>query len=121
MSNLLTLPIFKDQRGSLGVIESNLLPFDIKRVYFLCEPSGDVRGGHRHKATIQAMVCAQGSCEVICQNAEEVKAYRLDSPDMCLIIAPEDWHTYRPLTPDTVIMVLASEHYNSNDYIDEAY
>jgi len=121
MSHLLTLPIFKDHRGLLGVIEGNILPFSIKRMYFLSQLNTEKRGGHRHHKTIQAMVCPQGSCVILCNNGHEVKEYILDSPDTCLIIEPEDWHTYQALSEDTVIIVLASEHYESSDYIDEGY
>jgi dTDP-4-dehydrorhamnose 3,5-epimerase-like enzyme len=121
MSRLITLPLFKDHRGTLGVIEGSAIPFEIKRVYFLCESNGEKRGGHRHKKTVQAMVCTQGSCEVFCDNGKEKKTYILNSPETCLIIEPEDWHTYQPLHKNAVIMVLASEQYDVNDYIDEGY
>jgi hypothetical protein len=39
-----------DGRGNLSVIEKDILPFTIKRVYYLYDvPSDSSRGGHAHK------------------------------------------------------------------------
>jgi len=47
MAYIIDLPTFEDERGSLTVVEK-LLPFDIKRFYYIYNVT-DQRGGHRHK------------------------------------------------------------------------
>lgn len=113
------IPIFKDERGSLGVIEK-IIPFEIKRVYFISNARGE-RGGHRHKKTRQAMVCIKGSVEIYMNNGLKSETIKLINPENCLIIEPSDWHTMKNFSNDCVIMVLASEHFSKDDYIHEAY
>ena len=48
-----------------------------------------------------------------------MKYYKLS--DQCLIIYPEDYHTMQEFSKDAVLLVLASEHYDSKDYIHEEY
>ncbi len=45
----------------------------------------------------------------------------LDSPDKCLIIEPEDWHTMHGFSEDAILMVLASEYFDAADYIHTPY
>jgi len=122
MAHLITLSTFKDSKGYLTVIEKNI-PFDIKRVYYIYNVDDKVRGGHRHRKTIQAAVCISGSCIISCQSGvnKTIKDYKLSKPDELLIINPEDYHTISNFTKNTVLLVLASEHYDVNDYIDEKY
>jgi hypothetical protein len=47
--------------------------------------------------------------------------YLLDRPYKCLILEPKDWHTMHNFTPDAILMVLASEYFDQNDYIFEPY
>ncbi len=119
MATLFSLPTFKDERGCLSVIEK-ILPFEIKRVYFIYGAKGQ-RGGHRHKKTIQALIAVHGSCEIFVDNGNEQKNFVLNSPDKCLILQCEDWHTMQNFSPDCVLLVLASEYYDRDDYIDEPY
>lgn len=121
MAHLFSLPTKTDARGSLTVIE-NALPFRIERVFYLhgLNPAEE-RGGHRHKATRQAMICLRGSCEVYNNDGREERIYALNSPDQCLILEPEDWHTMRKFEGDPILLVLASHAYDPKDYIVEAY
>lgn len=77
------------------------------------------RGDHRHKKAIQALIAVSGSCNVIIEKNEVKKIYLLDSPDKCLIVNPEDWHTMDNFSSDGVLLVLASEYYDADDYIRE--
>ncbi len=67
MAYIINLKQNIDPRGTLVAIEDMQLPFKIKRVYNITKPSG-IRGGHRHKKTIQAMICLSGSCVVYNNN-----------------------------------------------------
>jgi len=119
MAYEINLPSHANDSGKLTVIEK-VLPFNIRRVYYIYDVKGS-RGGHRHKKTIQALVCVCGSCEIYSNNGKEEFIYKLDRPDKCLIVEPPDWHTMFNFSRDALLLVCASEEYDVNDYIDEAY
>lgn len=122
MPQYLSLQTFSDQRGNLTVIEKTL-PFDIKRIFYIYGVDASVRGNHRHHRTIQAAVCLVGSCRIVCKSGpdKEEEAYHLSTPADCLILQPEDWHYMDSFSPDAILMVLASEYFDANDYIFEPY
>jgi len=120
MAAIIELPTFADSRGKLTVIE-RILPFEIKRVYFIYDTDAKDRGGHRHKITTQALICLKGSCIVSCDNSFIKEDYTLDNPNKSLIVYPEDYHTMSDFTPDAILLVLASEIFIEQDYIDEPY
>ena len=120
MAHLLNLTTFTDQRGNLTVIEKSI-PFDIKRIFYIYGVDDSVRGGHRHHQTKQAAICIKGSCSIFNHDGEKTKNFELDSPAKCLIINPKDWHQMSNFTPDAILMVLASEYFDAEDYIFENY
>lgn len=121
MAYLLTLKTFADPRGSLTVADREI-PFAIQRVYYIYGVSADsVRAGHRHYKNIQALICLGGRCEVFVNNGRTKQTFLLDSPEKGLILNPEDWHTMQHFSKDALLLVMASEHYDIRDYIDEPY
>ena len=121
MARLITLNTHIDSRGSLTVIDKEL-PFEVKRLYYIYNLDRSIRGKHRHKKTIQAAVAVSGSCSIFCQKSNgEVEEYKLTNPDECLIIMPEDYHWMRNFTLNTILLVVASEPFDPQDYIYEAY
>lgn len=119
MAHLTDLPTFPDPRGSLTVLEK-VVPFPIRRIYYIYK-ANSLRGGHRHKNTRQLLVSVSGSCEVFVNNGREKSTFALDSPSKGLVLELEDWHTMDNFTRDCVLLVLASEPYDPDDYIDEPY
>ena len=120
MSHFIDLKTFTDNRGNLTVIEK-VIPFEIKRIFYIYGVDNSTRGGHRHNKTSQAAICLQGSCEIFCNNNIETCIFKLDSPHKCLILNPEDWHTMSKFSEDAILMVLASEFFDPDDYIYEPY
>jgi dTDP-4-dehydrorhamnose 3,5-epimerase-like enzyme len=120
MPKLLQLNTFSDSRGSLTVMEKNI-PFEIKRIFYIYGVDDSVRGKHRHHKTIQAAVCIAGSCIISNDNGKEKEDFILDTPNKCLIIYPEDYHSMHHFTSDAILLVLASEYFNPEDYIYEPY
>jgi dTDP-4-dehydrorhamnose 3,5-epimerase-like enzyme len=102
------------------VIE-RVIPFDIKRIFYIYGVDDSVRGGHRHHKTIQAAICLQGSCHIHCDNGTLKTDFVLDNPHKCLLLLPEDWHTMDHFSSDAILMVLASEYFDKEDYIFEPY
>lgn len=121
MSKIIDIPTIADERGKLSVIE-NIAGFNIKRVYFIYDTDGKPRGGHRHKKTEQILVCVSGSCNIFCQNElRKESKYLLDNPKKGILLDPKDWHTMENFSDDCILLVLASETYDKDDYIDERY
>jgi hypothetical protein len=119
--HILALRTVADDRGKLTVIDRDL-PFVLKRVFYIYDVSTDLtRGGHRHKKTVIGLVAIAGSCRVSVDNGREQKEFVLANPAECLILAPEDWHLMRDFSPGTVLLALASEYYDPDDYIYEGY
>ena len=116
MASLINLKTFTDSRGNLTVIEK-VVPFDIKRIFYIYGVDSSERGGHRHEKTVQAAICIRGYCRIYNNNGVNEKSFLLDSPDQCLLIQPEDWHSMSSFSEDAILMVLASEYYCPNDYI----
>lgn len=112
-------PPLGDDRGSLVVLEAlKTVPFDIKRVYYIFgTKAGVARGFHAHKNLKQVAVCVTGSCRMILDNGQERKEILLDSPTRGLLIEDLVWREMHDFSPDCVLLVLASEHYDETDYI----
>ncbi|SEJ38523.1 WxcM-like, C-terminal [Dyadobacter koreensis] len=120
MAQLLNLKTFTDTRGNLTVIE-RVIPFDIKRIFYIYGVDDSVRGGHRHKKTFQAAICLRGSCKILNHTGFEKQEFLLNSADQCLMLDPTDWHQMHEFTEDAILMVLASEFFDADDYIYESY
>lgn len=116
MPHIINLQEYKDKRGSLTVLEK-LLPFQIKRVYFIQDVNGR-RGGHKHIITKQALICIKGECTIKVRKEKNFKNFKLNKSFKCLILEPDDWHEMYNFSKDSVLLVLASENYDVNDYID---
>ncbi|WP_375560320.1 FdtA/QdtA family cupin domain-containing protein [Bernardetia sp. OM2101] len=120
MAEIINLQTHTDQRGNLTVIEK-VIPFDIKRIFYIYGVDDSVRGGHRHHKTKQAAICLVGSCTIWNDDGELQQEFQLDAPHKCLILEPKDWHRMYNFTPNAILMVLASDEYDANDYIFEPY
>lgn len=120
MARLIDLTTYTDPRGNLTVIEK-VIPFDIKRIFYIYGVDDSVRGGHRHHRTYQAAICIQGSCLIVNNDGSKQENFVLDKPGKCLILEPKDWHAMHHFTKDAILMVLASENFEPNDYIRENY
>ena len=119
MAYIIELPTFGDDRGRLTIIEK-VLPFEIKRFYYVYDVRSQ-RGGHRHHKTVQALVTLGGSCKVYVNNGKKKETFLLDRSDKCLIVESGDWHTMDDFSKGSTLLVFASEYYDIDDYIDEPY
>ncbi|WP_255314290.1 FdtA/QdtA family cupin domain-containing protein [Bacillus sp. FJAT-26390] len=118
-SRVIEVNVLGDERGLLTVIEENLtIPFEIKRVFYIYNTQNEVRRGfHGHYKTRQALISVAGSCKVYLDNLQRKQEVILDTPQKVLLLEPNDWHEMYDFTPDCVLLVLASHHYDPEDYI----
>jgi dTDP-4-dehydrorhamnose 3,5-epimerase-like enzyme len=118
--NLLIIPKIEDPRGNLSVIENNVIPFEIKRVYYLYDlPSGAERGGHSHKEQQEFLVALSGSFDVILNDGKQEKKVTLNKPFEGLLITNGIWRELRNFSSGAVCLVIASDVFSEEDYIRE--
>ena len=116
---LIDFKLLGDDRGHLTVLEANKnIPFDIKRVYYLTDTQAGVpRGFHAHKELEQVAVCVSGKCRMILDAGRHKEETWLDSVSKAIRIEKMVWHEMHDFSSDCVLLVLASEHYDEDDYI----
>jgi dTDP-4-dehydrorhamnose 3,5-epimerase-like enzyme len=116
MAYIIELTTFADDRGSLNSID-RVLPFDIKRLYYIYNVNELLnRGGHRHFETQEGLICMHGSFTVLIDNGHQKKEYFLNSPSQVLMMEIGDWHIMYNLSPEAILMGMASTNYDPADY-----
>ena len=104
--------------GSLSFVEKEIIPFSIKRVYYLYDvPFNGERGGHAHKDLFQVLIALNGSFELLLDDGSNTKKILLDSPNIGLYIPNGIWREMNNFSKNSVCLVLASQDYDENDYI----
>lgn len=117
---IIDIPKITDRRGNLSVIENDVVPFDIKRVYYLYDvPSGAERGGHSHKELFEFLIPLSGSFDVILKDGESEKKVTLNRPNQGLLIKSGIWRELENFSSGSVCLVIASDVYKEEDYIRE--
>ena len=116
---LIQLQTHGDERGRLVALEEEKnIPFPIKRVYYMFETTAGVRRGlHAHKKLQQIAIAVRGSCRFHLDDGKEKIEILLDSPSQGLLLEPYMWHEMYDFSEDCVLMVLADDFYDENDYI----
>lgn len=109
----------RDNNGELFVFENlKTVPFEIKRVYsiknVLCNT---IRGKHAHSLLKQLIICLSGSCKFLLDDGKNKEIITLNTPKMGLFIGTYVWREMFDFSKDCVLMVLASEFYDANEYI----
>ena len=107
----------------LGRIIGGDLNFDgsdlWRRFFFIYETESDLpRGGHAHKACIQALLCVQGEVTIRAFDGyERAKVILSGSDDLYLLVNPGIWLDIEFKLNDTRLLVLASHQYDEDDYL----
>lgn len=109
-----------DERGNLVVIEGEGMdiPFDIKRVFYIYGSDSEVvRGQHANRETEFLLVNVSGTSKVRVDNGTESEIVELNKPRMGLYIPSMLWKDMYDFSEDSVLLVLASRHYDAKEYI----
>ena len=115
---LIDIPKIEDYRGNIAVIENDILPYSIKRVYYLFDvPSNATRGGHAHQSLQQCLIALSGSFDVILNDGQNDKKVTLNKPNIGLLIPNGIWRSLENFYSGSVCLVLASNVFNEADYI----
>tara|TARA_R110000823_G_scaffold298864_2_gene419364 strand:- start:35201 stop:35590 length:390 start_codon:yes stop_codon:yes gene_type:complete len=119
-SRIINIPkiVDKEGRGNLSVIEKDVLPYPVKRVYYLYDvPSGSSRGGHAHKEQLEFLIAVSGSFDVVLDDGNEKQKVTLNKPDKGLLIATNTWRELENFSSGSVCVVLSSGEFDETDYI----
>ena len=115
---LINLPRITDPRGNLTFVEGGRhVPFDLERVYYLCDvPGGAERGGHAHRCLEQVFIALSGSFDVALDDGFEKRCYHLNRSYYGLYVPPMIWRDLDNFSSGSVCLVLASAPYDEADY-----
>ena len=108
-----------DERGKLVVIEGgSAIPFEIKRVFYIYDSDRDViRGQHANKFSEFVLINVAGQSKVRITDGREEFTVELNKPMMGVYIPKMIWKDMYDFSPDSVLLVLASTHYDGSEYI----
>ena len=122
--NFLTLvesKTYSDTRGVLNAIE---LPersiFECKRIYYISKvPSNSIRGAHAHKNLQQIFFAVSGSFTLNVTDGEKFDKVRISAQSSGYFLPSGYWRELTEFDPNTICVVLASEHFDKSDYMQE--
>lgn len=108
-----------DERGKLVVIEGGeAIPFEIKRVFYMYgSDCMAVRGQHANKESEFVLINVAGQSKVRITDGEEEIVAVLNKPMMGVYIPKMVWKDMYDFSQDSVLLVLASTHYDASEYI----
>lgn len=118
---LVNFKILGDERGSLISLENSInIGFDIKRIYYIYNTKKNIsRGFHAHKKLKQLLIAVSGSVDIYCEYQNKKQTYSLNSPNIGLVLEGPVWRVMQNFSDNAVLVVLADDFYNENDYIRE--
>lgn len=105
--------------GRLTPLEGGIdIPFEINRIYYITQVQKGVRRGfHSHKELQQVLICLHGSVKIMVKTPVAEQVIDLNSLTLGLYIGPMIWREMYDFSPEAVLLVLASRHYDESDYI----
>jgi dTDP-4-dehydrorhamnose 3,5-epimerase-like enzyme len=115
---LIQLPVIEDVRGNLAFLQNDVLPFELKRVYYLFDvPSTAFRGGHSHIDQQEILIALSGSFEVVLDDGFQKKSFLLNKPNVGLWIPAGIWRELQNFSSGALCLVVASDVFIEEDYI----
>jgi dTDP-4-dehydrorhamnose 3,5-epimerase-like enzyme len=118
-SKLIQLQTFPDDRGVLAVGSTpKEIPFEVRRFFITSATSPSVvRGQHAHRVSHQFLVAVAGSIIATCDDGHTKTEHLLDSSSVGLYMPPLTWGEQTSFSEGAKLLVLASELYAPEDYI----
>jgi hypothetical protein len=116
---LIELPKIIDKRGNLSFFEnSNQIPFDIKRTYWIYDvPGGETRGGHAFMTSHELIVALSGSFDIVLHNGVKEIKYSLNRSYVGLYVSNLIWRQLENFSTNSLALIVSNISYNAQDYI----
>ena len=109
-----------DDRGHLVIVEGmEDIPFDIKRIFYIFGSDTDVvRGQHANRESEFVLINVAGTSKVKVKDGKGNEAvYSLNRPYTGIYLPKMVWKDMYDFSEDSVLLCLASTHYDSSEYI----
>ncbi len=109
-----------DERGHLVIVEGGVdIPFEIKRTFYIYGSDPDVvRGQHANKVSEFVLINVAGTSKVKVKDGEGNEViYCLNRPHTGIYLPNMVWKDMYDFSSDSVLLVLASTHYDPDEYI----
>lgn len=119
-SRILEFPQHGDKRGWLVAIEENQdIPFAIRRIFYIYGSDDSVvRGQHANRRSEFVLINVRGSCRVrTVETNGEIREFVLEKPHTGIYIPRMVWKDMYGFSSDSILLCLASEHYDGEEYI----
>ena len=120
MAQMLELSQKGDERGHLVIVEGKQdIPFDIKRIFYIYGSDKDiVRGQHANRKSEFVLINVAGTSKVKVLDGKGNEAvYSLNRPHTGVYLPKMVWKDMYDFSEDSVLLCLASEHYDAGEYI----
>lgn len=117
---MLEFPQHGDERGHLVVAEGQKeIPFDIKRIFYIYGSDKEViRGCHANRKSEFVLINVAGTSKVKVMDGEGNEAiFCLNRPHTGIYLPTMVWKEMYDFSEDSILLVLASEHYDKEEYI----
>ena len=111
---------YGDERGHLVIVEGNKdVPFEIKRVFYIYGSDANViRGQHANRRTEFVLINVAGTSKIKVKDGKGNEViFSLDKPHVGIYLPNMVWKDMYDFSKDSVLLVLASEHYDAEEYI----
>lgn len=117
------LKTFNDRGYQLTPVEfKDVMPFEVKRVYFVREFETDAQTGeHIHKIEEEVFVQVKGTSTAVIDRGAGKEEIVMSAPGDAIYVPAYVWHGFKNASADCVIVAFSSTNYNSTreDYIED--
>tara|TARA_R110000868_G_scaffold8400_2_gene43700 strand:- start:717 stop:1127 length:411 start_codon:yes stop_codon:yes gene_type:complete len=116
---IINLPKILDPRGNLSFFEnSNQIPFNIKRTYWIYDvPGGEIRGSHAFKESHEFIIALSGSFDVVLSDGENEEKFSLNRSYYGLYVPNLLWRRIENFSTNSLALIVSNMAYNPKDYI----
>jgi dTDP-4-dehydrorhamnose 3,5-epimerase-like enzyme len=119
MNSILNFQMNQDDRGDLGVINFNELPFYPKRFFWIFNtPTNVERAGHAHKQCEQILFTLSGSVLIRIVDSKNFEHFQTINTSHGFYLKTKTWLEIKKFSENAVLGVFASHEYDRNEYID---
>jgi dTDP-4-dehydrorhamnose 3,5-epimerase-like enzyme len=116
---IINLPKVLDDRGNLSFFQnSDQLPFEIKRVYWIYDvPGGEQRGGHAYKDLQEVIIALSGSFDVVLNDGRQEKVYSLNRSYYGLYVPQKIWRHMENFSTNALALIATDAFYDADQYM----
>lgn len=119
---IFNLKSFNSHGFNLTPIElKDVVPFEVKRVYYLVQQDGESTGEHCHKIEEEVFIQVKGTSTIVIDRGNGKEEIELASSGSAIYLPAYNWHGFKKPSDDCVILALSSTNYSADrsDYIDD--